>query len=231
MALCDFRRAADWSIGLFEAEPFGDLFLPERVAKWAAALHAFAERFQLLLGLRLVHPFDPVRLPPNGPIGQQRLLLFRAVNAPPEAGPTPLFRSQHQIGSERIALHVAGHHPEMLVTSDGERLVSALIDVPQSDVMPMLLPTADVRDRQPLHESRQVAVVLRPQQQVPMVRHQRVGAEADWRLVTSFFENSLERLEVCRLLKQPHAPYAAIQHVNTIPPGATRAALGIAGTE
>ena len=46
-----------------------------------------------------------------------------------------------------------------------------------------------------------------------MVRHQQVAELRDWRLFASFFEHTLERLEVCRLLKQLHAPDAAIQHV------------------
>jgi len=216
-ALCDFRRAADWSISRFESESFGNLFLPEGTPEWTASLDAPAERFEFLLRLRLVHPIEPVRLPTNGPIGQQRLLLFRPVNAPPETRPTPLFRSQHQIGSQRVPLDVAGHNPEMLVGLDGEGLVSALVDVPQSHVMPMLLPAADVRDRQPLHEGRQVAVVLGPKQEMPMIRHHRVGTNPHGRLVSSFLEDPFERLKVSRLVEQLHAAHAAIQNMKHHP--------------
>src|SRR5271157_4311495 len=65
-------------------------------------------------------------------------------------------------------------NPEMLVALHRERLVSTLVDMAQSRIAPVFLPATHMGDGQPLHEGRQLAVALRPQKQVPVVRHHRV---------------------------------------------------------
>jgi hypothetical protein len=42
----------------------------------------------------------------------------------------------------------------------------------------MLLPTPRVRDAEPLHERRQIAILPRPQHEVPVIGHEAIGQEA-----------------------------------------------------
>ena len=115
----------------------------------------------------------------------------------------------------------------MLVAFDGKRLVSALVDVPQSHVMPMLLPAANVSDRKPLHEGRQLAVTFWPQQEMPMIGHERI---AQIRMGVSSRVSCSTRLNAW---KSPVVSNSCIRATprlrtwNTIPPGATRAVLGM----
>ena len=62
----------------------------------------------------------------------------------------------------------------MLVALHRERSVPTLVDMAQSRIASVLLPPPHVSDRQALREGRQLAIALRPQQHVPVVRHQRI---------------------------------------------------------
>jgi hypothetical protein len=70
----------------------------------------------------------------------------------------------------RIALNVAGNEPEMLVALHRKRLVPPQVNVAQSRISPVLLPSPNMGDRQPLHEPRKLTITLRPQQQVSVIR-------------------------------------------------------------
>ena len=84
-------------------------------------------------------------------------------------------------------------------------------------VVPVFLPASRVRDGQPLHEGRQVAIVFWPQQQMPMIGHHRVGANPHRRRLGRFTQHAFERLEIRRLFKQLHAPDATIQNMKHHP--------------
>jgi hypothetical protein len=78
-----------------------------------------------------------------------------------------------------------------------------------------------------LHEGRQLAILVRPQQKMPVVWHHGTGTNAHGRLIKRFPQDLRERLIVGRFLEQVHSRHAAIQHVKIIAPRATRAVLGI----
>jgi hypothetical protein len=78
---------------------------------------------------------------------------------------------------------------------------------------PMDLPVARVRDREFLHESPQVAVVLGPQHEVPMVGQQAIREDPHGTAFRRLFQHLLERFEIGVLQEQPHPSHAAIQDV------------------
>src|SRR5438094_646083 len=75
------------------------------------------------------------------------------------------------------------------------------------------LPSRDVRDGQPLHEGRQVPVVLWPQDQMPMVRHQAIRANPHRLDGQRFLQNILERNVIAVRMEQPHPADPAVQDV------------------
>ncbi len=133
--------------------------------------------------------------------------------ASPQTSPPPLLRSHHEIGTLRIAFHVSSHNPEMLVALHGKRFVPTLVNMAQSRIASMLLPPPDMGDRQPLHKRCELTVVLRPHEQVPVVRHHGVRTNPHRRLFESVAQNLLERLIIRSLLEQLHSRHAAIQDV------------------
>jgi hypothetical protein len=68
-------------------------------------------------------------------------------------------------------------------------------------------------DRQPLHERCQLPIARRPNQKMPLVRHQRIGTNAQRRFAECFPQDLLKRLVIRRLFEQQHARHASIQDV------------------
>ena len=51
---------------------------------------------------------------------------------------------------------------------------------PPHSIAPVLLPAPHMGDREALHEGRQIAIVLGPHKEVPVVRHQRNSVYSHW---------------------------------------------------
>lgn len=81
------------------------------------------------------------------------------------------------------------------------------------DRVAMQMPTADVRDRQALHEAAHVAVAARPEHQVPMIRHQAVAQQPHAEPLGGLSQNQLERPIVGVLSENLHAGIPAIEHM------------------
>ena len=76
-----------------------------------------------------------------------------------------------------------------------------------------------VGDRQPTHELRQIAVVCRPKQQVPMVGHQTVAQEADRLPVLGLPQDLFEGGVIAVFMKEGGAAHSPIEHVVDITTG------------
>jgi hypothetical protein len=61
---------------------------------------------------------------------------------------------------------------------------------------PVLLPSPNMGDRQPLHEPRKFTITLRPQQQVPVIQHHCICTDPHRRFIKSLAQDLLERLMV-----------------------------------
>ena len=90
----------------------------------------------------------------------------------------------------------------MVVLLNRERLESALIDVPRAGRMPVGVPALRMGQRQPADESRQVAVLARPNDQMPMIRHDAVSEQPHRNSVERFVKHPFERFEIAVLLEQ-----------------------------
>ena len=80
------------------------------------------------------------------------------------------------------------------------------------------MPALGVREGQPTDERRQLAVGSRPDDQVPVVRHQTVGNQPRFKPRDSLLENRLERFVITVVLENRQAGVRAIEHVINIAP-------------
>ena len=78
------------------------------------------------------------------------------------------------------------------------------------------MPTLGVCQRQPTDKCRQFAVVSRPNNKVPVVRHRTVGEQPRLKPRDSLFKNRLERLVVAVILEDRHPRVRTIEHVINI---------------
>jgi hypothetical protein len=62
-----------------------------------------------------------------------------------------------------------------------------------SDGIMMQMPATDMCCGQPLHETRQVAILQRPQDQMPVIRHEAIAQNADKNFGLSFCQDFFER--------------------------------------
>ena len=103
----------------------------------------------------------------------------------------------------------------MFVILDGERLEPPLPDMPRGSIVPMI--SADVRRHQPLHPSTQIAIAMRPQDQMEVVRHQAQTRYPQREALTRVSDQVQERLVVFGLMEDLRPPIAPIDHVIAIP--------------
>lgn len=94
-----------------------------------------------------------------------------------------------------------------------KRLVSTLVHVAKSHVMPVFLPPPHMRDRQTLHELRQVAVMLRPKKEMPVVGEHAIRTNPHRRLLQRLVQGPLERLVISGLLEHLHPRNASVENV------------------
>ncbi len=74
----------------------------------------------------------------------------------------------------------------------------------------VFLPIANVRDGQFLHEGRQVAVAFRPQDKMPVIRHQAVRTDTHRAAFERLLDDPFESLEIRIFQKQTHPAHATI---------------------
>lgn len=91
------------------------------------------------------------------------------MNAAPKAAPAPRLGRSYQIGPQCVSLHIAYDLIEILVGLDGEGLVATLVNMAEAHLSSVFLPAPNMRNCEALHEGRQIAVVLWPQNEVPML--------------------------------------------------------------
>ena len=101
----------------------------------------------------------------------------------------------------------------MIVILDGKSLESALVEMAGSRRMVMRVPAHRVRVRDATQKRGQLAVLHRPQHEMPMIGHHAIGQNFHGELLVRFADHPLERLVVRVLLKQRQAGDGAIQRV------------------
>ena len=152
----------------------------------------------------------------HGPRVQERIR--RAMHPVPEASPTPGFCLGHQVGAERITLHVAAHGQQVLIFLDRKRLEPALVQGPCSRRVIVRMPALRVRHGQPAQVLGQVPVLKRPDHQMPVVGQDTIGQQAHRHEVLGLLEDALESRIIHRLVKDPSPRYSAVEHMVDIAP-------------
>ena len=94
----------------------------------------------------------------------------------PQAAPVPLFGAVYQIGLERVALHVPADLQKMVIFLDGKRFESSLIKMTGPGISAMSVPALSVPalsvcQRHPADKSRQFPIVVRFDDEVPVIAH------------------------------------------------------------
>jgi hypothetical protein len=89
----------------------------------------------------------------------------------------------------------------------------------------MGVPPLRVGERQPTDELRQLAILPRPDDEVPVIRHETVREQPSPGPLDRFGEDVLERFVIPILFKDGHPRVGAVQHVINVPTlsGSTRA--------
>ena len=111
------------------------------------------------------------------------------------------------------------YRQKMFIGPHGKRLKSALIDRPGAGAMMMRMPPLGMRDRDPAEHLGEFAIMPRPQEEVPMIRHEAIGRDANLGLNVGLSENFLKRSIVRRLLEQLESVDTAIQDMIGEVPG------------
>ena len=98
-----------------------------------------------------------------------------------------------------------------LVGLDGETLVGALIDVPDTCSAMGRVPSLYVGYGDPMHKGRHGIVVRRPEQQVPVVGHDAIAANPHAEPVDALGEDLFEGEEITFLLEYPQSPVGTVK--------------------
>lgn len=210
--LCFWRPSAGTQRG-FQAQCFGSQFLPTRRAEGSATRQRCSKKSQLCLGLGSVNiPRPAWRLRQrSGSEKSRRAAARRRL----QTRPFPILTPTHHCRAQRIALDVAQHPLVVLVTLDGKRFESSLPNVPTTLEMSMV--PADVGSHEPLHPPAQVAIFVRPQNQVKVIRHKAVAAEPHGKAGVRLRHQRDEGSVVVLLVKDRSSAVASIEDMVNVP--------------
>ena len=104
----------------------------------------------------------------------------------------PVFRSGDQLRPQRIAFHIARDRQEMRIGLDRKRFEAALIDRSGPGRVMVSMPALRVRDGNPPQHLRELSIMPRPEEEMPVIRHQARGGDADAGLGVGLGENLLK---------------------------------------
>ena len=98
----------------------------------------------------------------------------------PGARPSPFLSSRNQLRTQRVSLYVPTYREKVAIVLRGQRFVAALIDGAATGRTPVHPPALAVRQREPVHESRQVSILVGSKYEMKMIGHQTVREDAYW---------------------------------------------------
>ena len=168
-----FLRSATGPQRRTECPQHHHLLCPPGTAERLSLRHALANGGQLRICLRRIHPCDPVKRALHGPRAQRD---HARASAPlPCTPPSPALSSLDQSCTKRIALHIPTDREEVFALFHDIRLEPSLVEMTVTHRMMMGMPALRMHERQPAHEAREIAVLVRPEHQMPMIGHQAIG--------------------------------------------------------
>jgi hypothetical protein len=190
--------------------------LPGGIAEWPAFVYRDSQFRQFLFALWSLDAPGPVGGPLDRPGCKGDLGavgVFAGILPPEEAGPAPVDRLFHESGAQRIALDVACHGEKVNVLLNGKTLEAALIKMPITDLVIMLLPAPRVCHGQARHEGGELPVLRRAEQQMPVIGHDAVSKELDGNGRQGVGEDAFKGGKVFILAEDFAASDAAVEHV------------------
>ena len=90
----------------------------------------------------------------------------------PKTSPAPILCVLGQLRAFGVPFDIATDGVKVIVLLDGKRFVGSLVQVPKANAPAKESPATNVRGGEPLHEIAQLAVLARPENQMPMIGHQ-----------------------------------------------------------
>jgi len=173
-------------------------------------LNTGSQRGEFRFSLRLVYQAKPVGRYRDRPLGDDA---FRVRQALSQTGPMPVFRTADELRAKRISLDIAEYGQIMFVLLDRKGLEPPLPDMAAAAVMTVI--TTHMGRQQPLHPTAEIAVVVRPKDQMEMVGHQAI-TEQPHRQSLGCLDEQLNESGVVRVfMKDFRAGVAAIEDVVT----------------
>ncbi len=118
-----------------------------------------------------------------------------------KAGPEPVFRSRDEVCSQWVSLDIADDGVEVIIGLDRKSLEASLIEWAESYLVVPPLPSQGMQAREVMNECREVAVALRPQHHMPVVRHETETANPHGTRAQCLQQIMLKRLVLVRARK------------------------------
>ena len=100
------------------------------------------------------------------------------MDAMPQASPAPGLGLFYQVGTQGISFDRATKGKEVVVLLHWKRLEPALVERARTGGVVVSVPALRVRHGQPAQPFGQVAIVIGPNHQVPVVRHAAIRQQA-----------------------------------------------------
>jgi hypothetical protein len=97
--------------------------------------------------------------------------------AMPEPGPAPVLGSFDEVCPQRVSLDVAADRQKVFVCVNRKRFEPSLVERPRAERPMNVVPPHRVRHGESVHVGRKIAIVLRPEHEVPVIRHQAKGEQ------------------------------------------------------
>jgi hypothetical protein len=135
----------------------------------------------------------------------------------PQTAPSPLLGAVNQIRAQSVSLDVTANGEEMDVLLHGEGFEASLIKVPSSGGRAMSVPALHMRERYQAYEIGETPVLLRPQNKVPVIRHQTPSKNTHGNTVLNIREDALESQVVRILFEYGQACVGTIKDVVYVP--------------
>jgi hypothetical protein len=145
------------------------------------------------------------------PIVQE--VISAEIASPPKTGPSPVFRTWHQTGTERVPLNISTYAKDMSVHFDWDRLISPLVHWARAGRLVDCMPSLGMGPGEPMHESRELTTGVRPHNEMPMRGHCGICEHAKRDSLHGLQQHTIERCVVGVSLEQYSAPNRSIENV------------------
>ncbi len=162
---------------------------------------------------RRVHPVLPVSRRGHRPSLARRQPRSDHPAPASGAGPAPVRCPRHKSGTQRVPLHVPADDAEVTVLLNRKALEPSLVQRSSPGRVMVRVPTLGVRHRQPAHILRQFSILARPQNKVPMVRHEAVCQQTGAGPLLGLKQHLFERLVISFFAEDASPAHRPVQDV------------------